>query len=88
MDEQAESLAADNPGLLEARRVLASSKITLGEFAFVRLGDSKTALEYLQRNLEIRREILANQPGDDQAKRGVCQCTRSSRAGLVEARRP
>ncbi len=73
MDEQAESLAADNPGLLEARRVLASSKITLGEFAFVRLGDSKTALEYLQRNLEIRQEILAREPSDGQAKRGVCR---------------
>jgi eukaryotic-like serine/threonine-protein kinase len=72
MDEQAELLAADNPGLLEARKVLASSKITLGQFHMTRLGDSKAALGYLERNLALRREILARNPTDDQAKRGVC----------------
>ena len=72
MDELAESLAADNPGLLDARKVLASSKITLGEFEMVRLGDSKAALGYLERNLALRRELLARDPKDDQAKRGVC----------------
>ena len=72
MDALAESLAAENPGMLEARRVLASSKSTLGEFELTRLGDSKAALAHLQRNLQLRREILAVDPGNDQNKRGVC----------------
>ena len=62
MDGLAESLAADNPELPEARIVLASSKITLGEFSLTRLGDSKTALGYLERNLTLRREIFERAP--------------------------
>jgi eukaryotic-like serine/threonine-protein kinase len=72
MDELAESLAADNPGSLDARRPLASSKITLGEFEMNRLGDSKAALGHLEQNLAIRREFLAHEPQNDEAKRGVC----------------
>ena len=72
MDELAELLAANNPGLREAQIVLGSSKITLGEFELTRHGDSKTALGYLNRNLELRRELLRRDPKDDQAKRGVC----------------
>ena len=72
MDELAESLAADNPDLLDARVVLASSKITLGQFELTRHGDSKAALRLLERNLELRREILARQPTEDHNKRGVC----------------
>ncbi len=72
MDELAELLAANNPELREAQIVLGSSKITLGEFELTRHGDSKTALKYLERNLELRRELLRRDPKDDQAKRGVC----------------
>ena len=77
MDELAESFAADNAGLPEARMVLASSKITLGEFSLTRLGDSKTALGYLEQNLTLRREILKRAPTDDRPSaasvtRSVC----------------
>ena len=72
MDDLAESLVAKNPGQTEARRVLAISKLTIGQFEMNRLGDSKAALGHLQQNLEIRQEFLAQKPGDDQAKRGVC----------------
>ena len=71
MDEYAESLAANNPGSLDARRPLASSKITLGQFEMNRLGDSKAALLHLEQNLALRREFLAREPQDDEAKRGV-----------------
>jgi tetratricopeptide (TPR) repeat protein len=72
MDELAESLAADNPESLDAKRPLASSKITLGEFELNRLGDSKTALGHFDQNLTLRRELLKHEPQDDDAKRGVC----------------
>jgi len=41
MDELAELLAAANPGQIDAKKPLASSKITIGEFEMNRLGDSK-----------------------------------------------
>ncbi len=72
MDDLAESLAARSPGEIEARRLLAISKLTIGQFEMNRLGDSKAALKHLQQNLELRQEFLAAKPGDDQAKRGVC----------------
>jgi tetratricopeptide (TPR) repeat protein len=72
MDDLAESLVADNPGDPDARRPLASSKITIGEFELSRLGDSKAALRHLEQNLAIRREFLARAPTDGEAKRGVC----------------
>ncbi len=72
MDDLAESLVAKNPGQIDARRVLAISKLTIGQFEMNRLGDSKAALVHLKQNLELRREFLAAKPGDEQAKRGVC----------------
>jgi tetratricopeptide (TPR) repeat protein len=71
MDELAESLVAGNPGEIEARRLLAISKFTIGQFEMDRLGDSKAALNHLQQNLELRQEFLAAKPEDGQAKRGV-----------------
>jgi eukaryotic-like serine/threonine-protein kinase len=71
MDELAESLAAANPGLLDARKPLASSKITIGQFEMNQLGDSKAALLHLEQNLAIRREFLAHKPREAEAKRGV-----------------
>jgi len=72
MDELAESLAADNPGQLDAKRPLASSKITVGQFEMNQLGDSKAALGHLEQNLALRREFLAREPKEEEAKRGVC----------------
>ncbi len=72
MDELAEALATSNPGQIEARRLLAISKQTIGQFEMDRRGDSKAALVHLNQNLELRREFLAAKPSDDQAKRGVC----------------
>ncbi len=72
MDKLAESLAAGNPGQLDFRRLLAISKLTIGQFEMNRLGDSNAALKHLQQNLELRQELLAKKPGDDPAKDGVC----------------
>jgi len=72
MDELAEALAASNPGQIDLRKPLASSKVTLGEFELNRLLDSKAALGHLEQNLALRREFLASEPGDDEARRGVC----------------
>src|SRR5262249_4099905 len=72
MDALAEALATDNPGVLDAKRPLASSKITLGLFELDRLGDSRAALGHLEQNLALRREFLAHARGDDEARRGVC----------------
>ncbi len=72
MDELAESLAASNPGQIDLRKPLASSKVTLGEFELNRLLDAKAALRHLEQNLALRREFLASEPGDDEARRGVC----------------
>jgi tetratricopeptide (TPR) repeat protein len=72
MDELAESFAADNPGRIDAKKPLASSKTTIGEFEMNRLGDSKAALAHLEQNLALREEFLARRPTDDEAKRGVC----------------
>ena len=71
MDQLAESLAAGNPGQIDAKKPLASSKITIGEFEMNRLGDSKAALRHLEQNLALRREFLADKPSDKEAKRGV-----------------
>ena len=72
MDKLAESLAAGNPGRIDVVRLLAISKFTIGQFEMNRLGDSKAALKHLQQNLELRQELLANKPGDDPTKDGVC----------------
>jgi tetratricopeptide (TPR) repeat protein len=72
MDELAESFAADNPGQIDAKKPLASSKATIGGFELNRLGDSKAALGHLEQNLALREEFLARQPTDDEVKRGVC----------------
>ncbi len=71
MDELAESLAAGNPGQIDAKKPLASSKITIGEFEMNRLGDSKAALGHLEQNLALRREFLADKPSDEESTRGV-----------------
>ncbi len=71
MDELAESLAAANPEQIDARKPLASSKITIGQFEMNRLGDSKAALLHLEQNLSLRREFLGDKPSDEEAKRGV-----------------
>jgi tetratricopeptide (TPR) repeat protein len=72
MDELAESFAADHPGQIDAKKPLASSKATIGDFEMNRLGDSKAALAHLEQNLALREEFLARRPTDDEARRGVC----------------
>jgi eukaryotic-like serine/threonine-protein kinase len=71
MDELAEQLAAADPGALEPQKVRASAKATLGDFQMDRIGDAEAALKYFHQALGLRRQWLARESTNDDAKRGV-----------------
>ena len=52
-------------------KVKASVKATLGDFQMDRIGDAKAALKYFDQALDLRRQWLAREPSNDEAKRGV-----------------
>ena len=71
MDELAEQLAAADPEALEPQKVKASVKAILGDFQMYRIGDAKAALKFFDQALALRRQWLAREPSNDEAKRGV-----------------
>ena len=71
MDELAEQLAAADPGALEPQKVKASVKATLGDFQMDRIGDAEAALKLFDQALILRRQWLARESSNDEAKRGV-----------------
>ena len=71
MDELAEQLAASDPDALEPQKVKASVKATLGDFQMDRIGDAVAALKFFDEALILRRQWLAREPTNDDAKRGV-----------------
>ena len=71
MEELSEQLAAADPDALEPLKVKASVKATLGDFQMDRIGDAEAALKYFDQALALRRQWLAREPSNDEAKRGV-----------------
>ncbi len=71
MNELAEQLAAADPDALEPQKVMASVKATLAGFQMDKIGDGQAALKLYDQALALRREWVAREPSDDQAKRGV-----------------
>jgi serine/threonine-protein kinase len=71
MEELAEQLLAVDPGALEPLKVKASAKATLGDFQMDQLGDAEAALKFFDQALVLRREWMAREPTNDEAKRGV-----------------
>ena len=71
MEELAEQLAAADPDALEPLKVKASVKATLGDFQMDRIGDAEAALKFFDQALVLRRQWLAREPSNDEAKRGV-----------------
>ena len=71
MEELAEQLAAADPDALEPLKVKASVKATLGDFQMDRIGDAEAALKFFDQALALRRQWLAREPSNDEAKRGV-----------------
>ena len=71
MEELSEQLAAADPDALEPLKVKASVKATLGDFQMDRIGDAGAALKYFDQALALRRQWLAREPSNDEAKRGV-----------------
>ena len=70
MDELAEQLAAADPEALEPQKVKAVVKGTLGDFQMYRIGDAKAGLKFFDEALVLRRQWLAREPSNDEAKRG------------------
>ena len=71
MEELAEQLAAADPDALEPLKVKASVKATLGDFQMDRIGDAEAALKFFDEALVLRRQWMAREPSNDEAKRGV-----------------
>jgi serine/threonine-protein kinase len=71
MEELSEQLAAAEPDALEPLKVKASVKATLGDFQMDRIGDARKALSFFDQALALRRQWLAREPSNDEAKRGV-----------------
>jgi serine/threonine-protein kinase len=71
MDDLIEATAAAHPGRPESLALMIASKSTLGDFELNRLMDSATAIRHYEQALEFRRRALANDPNNDEAKRGV-----------------
>jgi serine/threonine-protein kinase len=71
MEELSEQLAAAEPAALEPLKVKASVKATLGEFQMDRIGDAKKAVDFFDQALALRRQWLAREPTNDEARRGV-----------------
>ena len=71
MEELAEQLSAADPEALEPLKVKASVKATLADFQMDRIGDAEAALKLYDQALALRRQWLAREPADDEAKRGV-----------------
>ncbi len=71
MDVLAEQLAAADPGALEPQKVKASVKATLADFQLDQIGDAEAALKFFEQALVLRRQWLAREPSNDDAKRGV-----------------
>jgi serine/threonine-protein kinase len=71
MEELSEQLVAADPGALEPLKVKAAVKATLGDFQMDRIGDARKALDFFDQALALRRQWLAREPSNDEAKRGV-----------------
>ncbi|WP_250846652.1 serine/threonine-protein kinase [Aquisphaera insulae] len=71
MEELAEKLAAADPGAVEPIKVKGSVKATVGDFELDRIGDAEAALRHYEEALALRRDWLAREPSNDEAKRGV-----------------
>ena len=71
MEELAEQLAAADPGALEPLKVKASAKATLGDFQMDKIGDAQAALAFFDQALVLRRQWMARESTNDEAKRGV-----------------
>ncbi|HEY2155965.1 MAG TPA: serine/threonine-protein kinase, partial [Isosphaeraceae bacterium] len=71
MEDLSEQLAAAEPEALEPLKVKASVKATLGDFQMDRIGDGRKALAFFDQALALRRQWLAREPSNDDAKRGV-----------------
>jgi serine/threonine-protein kinase len=71
MVELADELADADPGALEPLKVKASAKATLGDFNMDQIGDDEAALKFFDQALVLRRQWLAREPSNDEAKRGV-----------------
>jgi eukaryotic-like serine/threonine-protein kinase len=71
MEALAEQLAAADPDALEPQKVKASVKATLADFQLDRIGDAVAALKLYDQALGLRRQWLAREPSNDDAKRGV-----------------
>jgi eukaryotic-like serine/threonine-protein kinase len=71
MEELAEQLAAADPGALEPLKIKASVKATLADFQRDQVGDAEAALKLFDQALVLRRQWLAREPANDEAKRGV-----------------
>ena len=71
MEELSEELAAADPAALEPLKVKASVKATLGDFQMDQIGDAEAALKHFDQALAFRRQWLAREPSNDDAKRGV-----------------
>jgi tetratricopeptide (TPR) repeat protein len=71
MEELSEQLVAAQPDALEPLKVKASVKATLGDFQMDRIGDAGAALKYFDQALALRRQWVAREPSNDEAKRGV-----------------
>ena len=71
MEALAEQLAAADPDGLEPLKVMASVKATLGDFQMDRIGDAEAALKFWEQALALRRQWLAREPAEDNAKRSV-----------------
>jgi tetratricopeptide (TPR) repeat protein len=71
MEELSEQLVAADPGALEPLKVKAAVKATLGDFQMDRIGDARKALDFFGQALALRRQWVAREPSNDEAKRGV-----------------
>ena len=71
MEQLAEELVAADPDGLEPQKIKGSVKATLGDFQLNQIGDGEAALKLYDQALAQRREWLAREPSDEQAKRAV-----------------
>jgi eukaryotic-like serine/threonine-protein kinase len=71
MEELAEELVAADPDGLEPQKIKGSVKATLGDFQLNQIGDAEAAIKLYDQALAQRREWLAREPSDEQAKRAV-----------------
>jgi serine/threonine protein kinase len=71
MEDLADELVAADPDALEPLKVKASVKATLADFQMNQIGDAEAAVKFFDQALALRRQWMAREPSNDDAKRAV-----------------